>query len=151
MWLDCKTEQQIADAIQVHQTTVGEWIREKRQQPEFLSPPESRQHFDVWQFATADDDAGTPSVVRQTDRRVFRVRRARFTFSKMSVARAVQMNGCESAARSDRNTSPDTAPELSPPPPTALSWATACPDAGRTSPGTRTLHSVHASAASAGR
>jgi transposase len=61
MWLDCKTEQQIADAIQVHQTTVGEWIKEKRQLPEFLSPPESRQHFDVWQFATADDDAGTPS------------------------------------------------------------------------------------------
>ena len=61
MWLDCKTEQQIADAIQVHQTTVGEWIKEKRQLPEFLSPPESRQHFDVWQFATADNDAGIPS------------------------------------------------------------------------------------------
>ena len=61
LWLDCKTEQQIADAIQVHQTTVGEWIKEKRQLPEFLSPPETRQHFDVWQFATADDDAGTPS------------------------------------------------------------------------------------------
>ena len=33
------------------------------------------------------------SVVRQTDRRLFRVRRARFTFSRMSAARAVQMNG----------------------------------------------------------
>ena len=35
----------------------------------------------------------TPSVVRQTDRRLFRVRRARFTFSRMSAARAVQMKG----------------------------------------------------------
>src|SRR5882724_5287526 len=32
-------------------------------------------------------------VVRQTDRRVFRVRRARLTFSRISEARAVQMNG----------------------------------------------------------
>ena len=61
MWLDGASEQQIADAIQVHQTTIGEWVKEKRQQSEFLNPPESRQHFDVWQFATADDDAGTPS------------------------------------------------------------------------------------------
>jgi hypothetical protein len=34
-----------------------------------------------------------PSVVRQTERRLFRVRRARFTFSRISAARAVQMNG----------------------------------------------------------
>jgi hypothetical protein len=34
-----------------------------------------------------------PSVARQTDRRVFRVRRARLTFSRISVARAVQMKG----------------------------------------------------------
>lgn len=61
MWLDGGTEQQIAEEVQVHQTTVGEWIKEKRQQSEFLNPPESRQHFDVWQFATPDDDAGTPS------------------------------------------------------------------------------------------
>ncbi len=33
------------------------------------------------------------SVVRQTERRLFRVRRARFTFSRISAARAVQMNG----------------------------------------------------------
>ena len=32
-------------------------------------------------------------VVRQTDRRVFRVRRARLTFSKISEARAVQIKG----------------------------------------------------------
>ncbi len=40
--------------------------------------------------------ANTPanaSVVRQTERRLFRVRRARFTFSRMSPALAVQMNG----------------------------------------------------------
>jgi transposase len=61
MWLDGASEQQIADAIQVHQTTIGEWVKEKRQQSEFLNPPESRQHFDVWQFPTPDDDAGTPS------------------------------------------------------------------------------------------
>jgi len=33
------------------------------------------------------------SVVRHSDRRVCRVRRARLTFSKISAARAVQMNG----------------------------------------------------------
>ena len=61
LWLNGATEQQIAEEIQVHQTTVGEWLKEKRQLSEFLNPPESRQHFDVWQFATADEDAGTPS------------------------------------------------------------------------------------------
>lgn len=61
MWLDGVPEERIADAMQVHQTTIGECVKEKRQQSEFLNPPESRQHFDVWQFATPDDDAGTPS------------------------------------------------------------------------------------------
>ncbi|HXW89367.1 MAG TPA: DNA methyltransferase [Terriglobales bacterium] len=61
MWLDGATEQEIADEVQVHQTTVGEWLKDSRQKSEKLEPPESRQHFDVWQFATPDDDAGTPS------------------------------------------------------------------------------------------
>jgi transposase len=62
MWLDGASEKRIADELQVHQTTVAEWIKEKRQQSEFLNPPESRQHFDVWQFAMPDNDGGTPSL-----------------------------------------------------------------------------------------
>ena len=61
MWLDGASEQQIADELQIHQTTVSQWLKEKRHLSEILDPPESRQHFDVWQFATPDEDAGTPS------------------------------------------------------------------------------------------
>lgn len=43
-------------------TTVQSWLDEKRKSADFVSPPESRQHFDIWNFQTADDDAGTASV-----------------------------------------------------------------------------------------
>ncbi|BBX63040.1 hypothetical protein MSAS_22140 [Mycobacterium saskatchewanense] len=32
--------------------TVGEWLQERKSAD--VQPPESRQHFDIWQFATAD-------------------------------------------------------------------------------------------------
>lgn len=53
MWLDCFTQEQIADVIGVDHTTVGEWILgEKGKLSEIPNtPPESRQHFDVWDFA----------------------------------------------------------------------------------------------------
>ena len=33
---------------------INEWVSEKRTSAEFGQPPESRQHFDIWQFQTAD-------------------------------------------------------------------------------------------------
>ena len=61
LWLDCLSERQIAETVGVTQPTVGEWVKEKVKSDEFFQPPESRQHFDVWQFATADKTAGAQS------------------------------------------------------------------------------------------
>ena len=61
MWLDCATQTEIADAIGVEQQTVSNWIQEIRKRGNFVEPPASRQHFDIWQFATADKDAGQQS------------------------------------------------------------------------------------------
>jgi hypothetical protein len=51
MWLDCNTMQAIGDAIGVPRKTADEWVGEKRKLADFATAPESRQHFDVWQFA----------------------------------------------------------------------------------------------------
>lgn len=61
LWLDCWTQQAIAEEIGVPQNTISGWVSKKEQDSEFDRPPQSRQHFDVWSFATADDDAGTGS------------------------------------------------------------------------------------------
>jgi hypothetical protein len=42
----------------VTQPGVKKWLDNKTADAEKLSPPDSRQHFDVWAFATADKDAG---------------------------------------------------------------------------------------------
>jgi DNA modification methylase len=60
-WLDCKTEHEIADGIGSPRTTIQSWLDEKRKSAEFVNAPESRQHFDVWNFQNAADDAGTDS------------------------------------------------------------------------------------------
>lgn len=56
LWLNCLSQQEIADTTGIHQTTVGEWIKEKRTCADFLNPPDSRQHFDIWSFQTADGE-----------------------------------------------------------------------------------------------
>lgn len=61
LWLDCMSEREIEAQIGVPRKTVADWLGEKRQMSESAQPPESRQHFDVWQFATADRDAGAQS------------------------------------------------------------------------------------------
>lgn len=61
LWLDCAEQQAIAGQVGVHQTTIGEWLKDFRESADFLTPPESRQHFDVWSFATSDKDAGAQS------------------------------------------------------------------------------------------
>ena len=59
-WLDCESERSIADDLGVDHKTVGAWVGEFAQTCAD-SPPDSRQHFDVWQFQTSSDDAGTGS------------------------------------------------------------------------------------------
>lgn len=61
MWLDCYSEREIAESIGVKQQTVSDWITEKRKDSEIGNPPDSRQHFDIWQFQTSDKDAGAQS------------------------------------------------------------------------------------------
>lgn len=61
MWLDCNSQQAIADTIGVDQKTISNWLGEIRNCGNFLEPPESRQHFDIWQFQTRDDDDGQQS------------------------------------------------------------------------------------------
>ena len=39
----------IGEALDKDHTTIGEWVGEKRNFADFHQPPESRQHFDVWQ------------------------------------------------------------------------------------------------------
>ena len=52
-----------SESLGISQPTVSEWLTdiEKRKSADFDTAPESRQHFDVWQFATADKDSGSQS------------------------------------------------------------------------------------------
>lgn len=61
LWLDCLTQEAIAEAIGAEQRTVSNWLEEIRKCGDFLEPPDSRQHFDIWQFQSADKDAGSQS------------------------------------------------------------------------------------------
>jgi hypothetical protein len=57
LWLDCLSERQIAERIGVVQKTINNWVSNYRTDPRFTQPPESRQHFDVWQFGTDGGDS----------------------------------------------------------------------------------------------
>lgn len=59
LWLDCLSENEISAEIDVPQQTINGWITEKRKSADFGNPPASRQHFDVWQFQSSDDSAGS--------------------------------------------------------------------------------------------
>jgi hypothetical protein len=54
LWLDCWSEREIAKEIGVSHPTIGDWLDGKKSKALENLPPESRQHFDVWQFQTAD-------------------------------------------------------------------------------------------------
>lgn len=56
MWLDCVGQQDIATDLDVDPATISRWLQERRSAE--LQAPESRQHFDVWQFPTTDREAG---------------------------------------------------------------------------------------------
>jgi hypothetical protein len=55
LWLDCLTQQQIADEIGIDKATVSRWLDELQngRAAELQQPPASRQHFDVWSFQAA--------------------------------------------------------------------------------------------------
>lgn len=60
-WLNCVgSNRELADAFAVDDKTVGNWTAEFAQSCGD-SAPESRQHFDIWQFATADKNDGQQS------------------------------------------------------------------------------------------
>lgn len=62
MWLECCSQTEIADAVGVDQATINRWLADaKAQICADASPPPSRQHFDIWQFAKAGQDAGQQS------------------------------------------------------------------------------------------
>ena len=61
LWLDCATQEQISAQVGADQATVSRWMQERSSAEMHDEPPESRQHFDVWNFTTADKDAGAQS------------------------------------------------------------------------------------------
>jgi len=73
LWLDCHSQREIAEIIgrefpafaDAEHTTIGRWLGAKSADAENAPPPDSRQHFDVWQFHTADKDAGAPALISQ--------------------------------------------------------------------------------------
>jgi hypothetical protein len=59
--LDCLSYRDIAEAVGVSHETIREWVVRFSANADFLTPPQSRQHFDVWQFQNADKGAGQQS------------------------------------------------------------------------------------------
>lgn len=60
-WLNCESQSEIARETGIPQTTISGWLTEFQCVGDSLGPPESQQHFDVWSFQKADDNAGTAS------------------------------------------------------------------------------------------
>jgi len=58
LWLDCQSQDYIAQQIGVTQRTISAWLEERANLREFLDPPDSRQHFDIWNFPTSDSVGG---------------------------------------------------------------------------------------------
>jgi hypothetical protein len=61
LWLDCVPQTEIAEQLGVPQPTISGWVSKREQGSEVNSPPDSRQHFDVWSFQTSDKDDGNQS------------------------------------------------------------------------------------------
>ena len=69
LWLDCYSQRDIAEIIGreypafagTDHKAIGRWVDGAFSASAANAPPDSRQHFDIWQFATADQDAGSQS------------------------------------------------------------------------------------------
>src|SRR5690606_12132431 len=55
-WLNCETQEQIAEALGVAQKTVSNWLVEIQSVGNLLDPPASRQHFDIWSFQKDENE-----------------------------------------------------------------------------------------------
>jgi DNA-binding XRE family transcriptional regulator len=67
LWLDCLSERQIAEKLDVTQPTINAWVIEKRKDARIYQPPDSRQHFDVWNFGTDGDDGKAMAAARRSN------------------------------------------------------------------------------------
>ena len=61
LWLDCVEQKDIAVSVGVSEASVSGWFKERKSALSESDAPESRQHFDVWQFATTNKDSGSQS------------------------------------------------------------------------------------------
>lgn len=61
LWLDCHTQDAVGEQLGVPRQTVAEWLADFGKVAETGQAPESRQHFDVWQFATTAKTDGNQS------------------------------------------------------------------------------------------
>lgn len=50
LWLECWTQQAIAEKLNLPQQTISGWLTEYPTHCDFGKPTASRQHFDVWSF-----------------------------------------------------------------------------------------------------
>jgi hypothetical protein len=58
MWLDCRNYREIATELDgPDEDTVGRWISAKRNEFRNADAPNSRQHFDIWNFTKSDSDS----------------------------------------------------------------------------------------------
>jgi len=61
LWLNCESQRDIAETLGVTHPTIGDWVEDYGKLSKFYQQPESLQHFDVWSFHTANNNAGTAS------------------------------------------------------------------------------------------
>jgi hypothetical protein len=58
MWLDCLSYREIAAELGgPDEDTVGRWVSAKRNEFKNADAPESRQHFDIWNFSKSNSDS----------------------------------------------------------------------------------------------
>jgi DNA modification methylase len=58
MWLDASlTQTEIGARLDESQQTISGWIQKRESDSSFCEPPESRQHFDVWNFQNATGES----------------------------------------------------------------------------------------------
>lgn len=93
LWLDCRTMQSIADEIGVLRKTADDWIGEERSSAAFATPPDSRHHFDLWQFPPAEKGDGQQSHLGSVPRMLNADRRHLDAAQRREVAIALRSQG----------------------------------------------------------